>query len=439
MTLQDKYTAVLEGKYSKEQFKKDAVHELPQFLTKFNSFDDTVTILKNKSILQEVYKLKGLDFEKSETINEELTKYKEEKGSTYEPAVDNPEDAFSFEEIQRGLDYELEAAGFDSALPNTFTEEDVKKAYKKVMSNLEKNRLHYLNLLAGESNETSKHDKLEALRKDNHVDTYNGMKKANLREDIDYTLDPYEDRDKILKQVMSLLVKEKGASREELKGFISTHMEDILNAPDEAAIVDEFEQYISVNTDYVDEIEEIGMFHDPRGYKKSEPNPKDLIFTKKFVGTSDTPGHSGYIYDIYKNGVKIKTIEGEGNANAYINKLQRELNEEAPGKADMIASAIQKAMNKEEQLKEAVKNLIIKTLDNTPEASVKGGLLRESHYIHPEAFEYYHGLTLIKAEEAMVRAAKLIARDLEKEVPAESDEIRNFILTLLDKHLQNKL
>jgi hypothetical protein len=95
-----------------------------------------------------------------------------------------------------------------------------------------------------------------------------------------------------------------------------------------------------------DEIEEIGMFHDPVGYKKSEANPKDLIFTKKFVGTSDTPGHSGYIYDIYKNGVKIKTIEGEGNANAYINQLQRELNEEEPNETDMLASAIQKAMNK---------------------------------------------------------------------------------------------
>jgi hypothetical protein len=71
------------------------------------------------------------------------------------------------------------------------------------------------------------------------------------------------------------------------------------------------------------QVKEIGMFMDRGGYKKSEPNPKDLIFTKKFVGTSDTPGHSGYIYDIYKNGVKIKTIEGEGNANAYINQLKR--------------------------------------------------------------------------------------------------------------------
>ena len=79
--------------------------------------------------------------------------------------------------------------------------------------------------------------------------------------------------------------------------------------------------------DVWDLMNEIGMLPDPVVYKKSEPNPKDLIFTKKFVGTSDTPGHSGYIYDIYKNGVKIKTIEGEGNANAYINQLQRDLEE----------------------------------------------------------------------------------------------------------------
>tara|TARA_B110000879_G_scaffold178313_1_gene233477 strand:- start:51 stop:728 length:678 start_codon:yes stop_codon:yes gene_type:complete len=66
-------------------------------------------------------------------------------------------------------------------------------------------------------------------------------------EEIDSTLDPYEDRDEIIKQVMSLLIKEKGASREELKGFIETHIEDILNARDDDAVVDEFTQYLSVN------------------------------------------------------------------------------------------------------------------------------------------------------------------------------------------------
>jgi hypothetical protein len=69
-----------------------------------------------------------------------------------------------------------------------------------------------------------------------------------------------------------------------------------------------------------DEIEEIGMFHDPRGYKKSEPNPKDLVYTKEYKGNG--------VYDILKNGKKIATVDGEGNANAYINKLKRELEDE---------------------------------------------------------------------------------------------------------------
>jgi hypothetical protein len=75
------------------------------------------------------------------------------------------------------------------------------------------------------------------------------------------------------------------------------------------------------------DLKEIGMFHDPIGYKKSEPNPNDQIYTKKFVGTSDKKGHPGYIYDIFKNGVKVATIEGEGNANAWINAEKRKIKE----------------------------------------------------------------------------------------------------------------
>ena len=79
--------------------------------------------------------------------------------------------------------------------------------------------------------------------------TRDALDDISIRE-IDSTLDPYEDRDEIIKQVMSLLIKEKGASREELKGFIETHIEDILNARDDDDVVDEFAQYISVNEGY---------------------------------------------------------------------------------------------------------------------------------------------------------------------------------------------
>jgi len=235
-TIQEKYNAILEGNFSKSQFVKDAKRELSQFLSPFNGYEDTVSILKSKGVIFEAAKKEV-------------------------PHYDKPEPGYSIETIERGVDYELEGMGLMSQ--ETVSEEDYAKAKQKAEKNLKKDPNHYLHLLAGESKKVDKHDQMVPVKKNNHVDTINGLKKAELREGIDSTLDPYEDRNVILKQVMALLVREKGASREELKGFISTHMEDILNAPDDAAIVDEFEQYISVNNDYVDEKK--GKDHDGDG------------------------------------------------------------------------------------------------------------------------------------------------------------------------------
>jgi hypothetical protein len=55
-TLQEKYNGVLEGKFSKTQFRRDAATELPQFVSNVNSFDDTVAILKNKGAITEAKK-----------------------------------------------------------------------------------------------------------------------------------------------------------------------------------------------------------------------------------------------------------------------------------------------------------------------------------------------------------------------------------------------
>jgi len=55
-TLQEKYNGVLEGNFSKTQFRRDAAIELPQFISNVNSFDDTVAILKNKGIVTEAKK-----------------------------------------------------------------------------------------------------------------------------------------------------------------------------------------------------------------------------------------------------------------------------------------------------------------------------------------------------------------------------------------------
>ena len=165
-TIQEKYNAVVEGTFSKQQFLKDAKRELSQFLSPFNGFPDTVSILKSKGILFEAKKEASLEYE-------------------------CPVSQYSVEDLTRGVDFELEKAGVDSAA--TVTKEDKDKAEKIAIKNLEKDRMHYLNILAGESAKVDKHDKMVEPTDKNKVDTFNGMKKADLKEN--YT------KEKLLKKL----------------------------------------------------------------------------------------------------------------------------------------------------------------------------------------------------------------------------------------------
>jgi hypothetical protein len=235
-TLQEKYNAILEGNFSKTQFVRDAKLEVPNLLSPYSGFEDSVSILKNRSIIFEA---------------------KKEKVTAYEPTPAG----LPAEAISRGIDYELEAIGINTGVEMP-TQEQLDKVTAKVHKNLAKDLNYYLNLLSGESKEVNKHDQLELVDQkklfkggdaEGNVDTFNGMKKAELREAMDAALDPYEDRITIIKQVMQLLKKERAAGNEEIKGFIKTHMGDILNAADDETVLDEFDNYVSVNYDFMDE------------------------------------------------------------------------------------------------------------------------------------------------------------------------------------------
>ena len=52
-TLQEKYNAIQEGKFSKEHFLAEARMQQPQLITRFNGYDDAVQILKNRGMIQE--------------------------------------------------------------------------------------------------------------------------------------------------------------------------------------------------------------------------------------------------------------------------------------------------------------------------------------------------------------------------------------------------
>lgn len=82
---------------------------------------------------------------------------------------------------------------------------------------------------------------------------YGKVVAPGMKEDIDSTLDPYEDRKEIIRYISRLIKREKGASNDQIKDFIETHYDDLINLNGDDEYLDEFEQFVSVNTDYVDE------------------------------------------------------------------------------------------------------------------------------------------------------------------------------------------
>jgi hypothetical protein len=163
-TLQEKYNGIQEGKFSKENFLADARRELPNLVTRFNGYDDAVQILKNRGMIQEVR------VEEARLTKNNLTDYR------YKPT--NEMDKYPYEQILRGLRVELEAMG----IPGTPTAEEYAKALAKVSKNLAKDSIFYTNQLAGVNPKVDQHDQMVDATAKNTVDTFNGMKKAELKE-----------------------------------------------------------------------------------------------------------------------------------------------------------------------------------------------------------------------------------------------------------------
>jgi hypothetical protein len=129
---------------------------MPNLISQFNGFEDTVSILKSKGMI-------------SEKADEKALKHHN----------------LSDEAIRRGADIEIEEMGRMSQ--DSVSLEDQAKAKDKALANLIKDPLHYLNIMAGESSKVDKHDKPVEYAKGKEVDTFNGMKKVELKEN--YTKD----------------------------------------------------------------------------------------------------------------------------------------------------------------------------------------------------------------------------------------------------------
>ena len=107
--------------------------------------------------------------------NKSLTDYR------YKPT--NDLDKYPYEQILRGLRVELEGM----QVTGTPSAEDYKKALAKVLKNLQKDEIFYTNQIAGTNKKVDNHDQMVPIQGKekeikNSVDTFNGLKKAQLKE-----------------------------------------------------------------------------------------------------------------------------------------------------------------------------------------------------------------------------------------------------------------
>ena len=348
VTATEKYNAVLEGKMAKKEFVRQMRQTFPQFVSQYNGFDDTVQILKNRQMIFETVK----------------PAFSEAKVYDDRPAL-----TYSLDALDRGIRVELGVMGIDMAA-QTVKPEEFKQAEKKAKDNLEKDANHYLNLMSGESNKVDKHDKeKEVKRGAADKDTFNDMKKATLkegyteeqistavqrikerragehedgtpksnaemgddeREDFYNNLDSVKERltEKLSNPTLLAAVKQIKAMHPEITSgivddFIDMHGQDILDGADP---MDEFHNYIDAN----------------------------------YEGPSDMREKKG------------KDHDGDGDIDGDDYMMAKD-------------KAIKKAMGKdpkEEQLKEAIKSIIKKTLINEA-ATVKLADWAESYETFP--------------------------------------------------------
>ena len=339
-TLQEKYNAIQEGKFSKEHFLAEARMQQPQLVTRFNGYDDAVQILKNRGMIQEEEKKElasvshvkklvqaakdgnksrksilagfaGADIKykvttaepdvikwhydkydanlsgeiklKPEQLDEAKLTKKSLTDYRYKPT--NEMDKYPYEQILRGIRVELEVAG----VFGTPTAEEYAKALATVSKNLAKDSIFYTNQVAGVNPKVDLHDKMVPVTAKNSVDTFNGMKKAELKEGFK----------KLIKKVLSEEVMNVESYKEtevyEMygeEGIDESAMGDIYQIAQEH---DRFEHFVQAVEDEFGPVEDIAelehIFNATRGEDDidyGDENFSDPMIDKEIPGFEGT-------------------------------------------------------------------------------------------------------------------------------------------------------
>ena len=161
------------------------------------------------------------ELKEARLTNKSLTDYR------YKPT--NDLDKYPYEQILRGLRVELEGMQVTS----TPTTEEYKKALAKVLKNLHADEIFYTNQLAGNDKKVDNHDQLVSVQGKekeikNSIDTYNGLKKAALKEGFKTLIKKVlnEDVDPLRDYIKS---KEDHSPKSEVENYKKENDDNVVN------------------------------------------------------------------------------------------------------------------------------------------------------------------------------------------------------------------
>lgn len=325
-TLQEKYNAILEGNFSKEQFRRDAVMQLPNVVSKFNSFEDMTTILKNRGMIAEVKK----DIHTSE----------------YAKTDAKPEDHISLDLIDAGIKCELD----EKFGRLDVSEEDYEKAKATAIKNLSKNPLYYIEKDSDQMPEPGEK-----------------MEKATLK----------EGREQLLEMLASIIDQAKKYAKDkyphltdkDVDDFVRMHGKDLMNGAD---LETEFDNYYGANFNMDEKVIEERLDYDTLTRMEGLVSIKvvDNFIEASQIIIKDLEQEGFEQDEIYEFLVdRLRTQEPISSADvvketqpkyseeelAQISKDQQQHDEEQLRRERGL---------EEQQLKEAVKALIKKTLES---------------------------------------------------------------------------
>jgi len=301
----ERYRAVNEGTMTKKEFVRQMRQQYPMHVTQFNGFDDSVQILKNRGLLFETKKVEEVVYDERPVLN------------------------YSLGSLDRGIRAEIKALGKQEG--ETVSAEDFKKAEKKAKDNLEKNPTHYLDLVSGESSKVNKHDReVETKRGKAEVDVFNGMKKATLKES-GYTENQISTAIAKIKERKGLTTEEPSSSKKEIlaaainaitaeyqeipglnaiiKDFLHTKATGLMNNPD-IDPVSEFDEFISVNYDSLNEKELADKDYDGNGKIETGEKEHRGARTKAIKRAMKTEGDSENLEAEFRNNLAKVNFRG---------------------------------------------------------------------------------------------------------------------------------